>query len=452
MRLSARSSGGLGMSSDLILPSGWTAVPLQDLTDGTPITYGVVQPGTLVPVGVPMLRVNNFRGFGLDTGEVLNIDPAIEAKYGRTRLRENDVLTTIVGSVGQVAVVPKAMAGWNIARAVALVRPKDENIAYWIALCLRSPAAQHALGIAANTTVQTTINLKDLRSLQVPLPPVSERQEIVETIRSIDEQIELVRETNATLEAIAQAIFKSWFIDFDPVKAKSEGRIPDGIDADTAALFPDSFEESALGAIPKGWRAGKFGDLARLAKGTINPLKEPDREFDHYSLPAFDNGARPVQERGRLIKSNKTPFFPGAVLQSKLNPHIPRVWFAPGVSESAVCSTEFLPWVATQGSCNELIYCLLCSDEFSRQVQTLVNGTSNSHQRIKPDLVAGMSVVISDNAVVRAFEEVAAPLMEQVKANIEEAATLAELRDTLLPRLISGKLKLPELHEVAETL
>lgn len=267
MRLSARSSGGLGMSSDLILPSGWTAVPLQDLTDGTPITYGVVQPGTLVPVGVPMLRVNNFRGFGLDTGEVLNIDPAIEAKYGRTRLRENDVLTTIVGSVGQVAVVPKAMAGWNIARAVALVRPKDENIAYWIALCLRSPAAQHALGIAANTTVQTTINLKDLRSLQVPLPPVSERQEIVETIRSIDEQIELVRETNATLEAIAQAIFKSWFIDFDPVKAKSEGRIPDGIDADTAALFPDSFEESALGAIPKGWSTSALDRVASYLNG-----------------------------------------------------------------------------------------------------------------------------------------------------------------------------------------
>lgn len=361
---------------------------------------------------------------------------------------EPTLITGRVGTLGKLHV--STGPAWPSDNAL-VIRPRSGIVSFDYLRYALTAVIHQAIGMnrgAANPLVTQS----DLGKLLIPVPSSSVQARISLILRSLDDQIEILRENNATLEAIAQAIFKSWFIDFDPVKAKSEGRTPDGIDADTAALFPDSFEESALGAIPKGWRAGKFGDLARLAKGTINPLKEPDREFDHYSLPAFDNGARPVQERGGLIKSNKTPFFPGAVLQSKLNPHIPRVWFAPGVSESAVCSTEFLPWVATQGSCNELIYCLLCSDEFSRQVQTLVNGTSNSHQRIKPDLVAGMSVVISDNAVVRAFEEVAAPLMEQVKANIEEAATLAELRDTLLPRLISGKLKLPELQEVAEAL
>jgi type I restriction enzyme S subunit len=244
----------------------WDEVPLSELTSAN-VTYGVVQPGAAVPDGVPMIRVNNFSGHTLNLVDVMRISHAVERKYERTRLRADDVLITVVGSVGQVAVVPLELAGWNIARAVALVRPRSTALARWIAHFLRSPIAQHRMGIAANTTVQTTVNLKDLRAMRIPMPPEPIRRGISELLGVLDDRIDLLRQTNTTLEAIAQALFKSWFVDFDPVRAKAEGREPEAMDAATAALFPSEFEESELGLIPKGWRAATFGELLKDSIG-----------------------------------------------------------------------------------------------------------------------------------------------------------------------------------------
>ncbi len=118
----------------------------------------------------------------------------------------------------------------------------------------------------ANTTVQTTINLKDHRALPIPLPPNDERNTICEFVAALDDRITLLRETNATLEAIAQALFKSWFVDFDPVRAKAEGRVPECMDEATAALFPDGFEKSELGLVPSGWRVGTLADVAQTTR------------------------------------------------------------------------------------------------------------------------------------------------------------------------------------------
>ncbi|EIK52891.1 restriction modification system DNA specificity protein-containing protein [Stutzerimonas stutzeri TS44] len=168
----------------------------------------------------------------------------------------------------------KTVSGFNVARAVAVIHPADHVESEWIALCLRSPLSQHLLGSRANTTVQTTINLKDLRALPIPLPPVNERREAASVMSALDDRITLLRETNATLEAIAQALFKSWFVDFDPVHAKAEGRQPEGMDAPNAALFPDSFEESELGLVPKGWVAAKMTDISTVGIGKTPPRKE----------------------------------------------------------------------------------------------------------------------------------------------------------------------------------
>jgi len=257
------------------LPNQWTFSPLEDFVKGS-ISYGVVQPGVAVPDGgVPIIRVNNFQGSQINLSDVMRITPEIETKYGRTRLSGGEVLLTLVGSVGQVAVVPKAMAGFNVARAVAVIHPLLHIGPEWIALCLRSPLSQHLLGSRANTTVQVTINLKDVRALPIPIPPEKERRQITKMLCAIDDRIALLRETNTTLEAIAQALFKSWFVDFDPVRAKQEGREPEGMDADTAALFPDSFEESELGLVPKGWKIGMIKDIGEVICGKTPPTSEP---------------------------------------------------------------------------------------------------------------------------------------------------------------------------------
>lgn len=293
--------------------------------------------------------------------------------------------------------------------------------------------------------------LTDFPSYPVRLPSIETQRQICDVLAAIDDRIDLLLQTNATLESIAQALFKSWFIDFDPVRAKAEGREPEGMDAATAALFPAEFEDSTLGLIPKGWRHGRFGDLAELAKGSVNPLAAPCEKFEHYSLPAFDAGQLPVLERGETIKSNKTRVPARAVLQSKLNPHIPRVWLPSRVGERAVCSTEFLPWVAKGASSTELVYCTLTGSSFEASVRTLVTGTSNSHQRVKPDQVAALELVLAPEDLTAAFTQVVRPVLRKVGDNRLLAKSLSEVRDALLPRLISGKLRLPEAQAQLES-
>jgi type I restriction enzyme S subunit len=441
------------MSFDLpTLPQGWSYVPLEQLAQKNSVTYGVVQPGTHVEHGVPIVRVNNFKEGRVELSDLMRIDPEIEKKYGRTRLQGGEVLLTVVGSVGQVAVVPEAHKGFNVARAVAVIHPQQQVDPNWLALCLRSPLSQHLLGSRANTTVQTTINLKDLRALPIPMAPEYERGKIIELIGSLDDRITLLRETNATLEAIAQALFKSWFVDFDPVRAKAEGLEPEGMDAATAALFPDSFEESELGLVPMGWKAGCVADIAVQKKGSVNPLASPNEWFEHYSLPAFDSGQSPVFEHGESIKSNKTPLPEEVVLLSKLNPHIPRVWLPVKHGKNAVCSTEFLAYSPKAGGSKELIYCLFSSAEFQQQLCQLVTGTSNSHQRVKPGQVLKLRLAIADDSLFIAFVDIASPIFERVYANRLKAKTLTQLRDALLPRLISGQLRLPETEASVENM
>lgn len=299
-------------------------------------------------------------------------------------------------------------------------------------------------------SAQPSLNRNYIYRMKVRVPSRIKQDRIVEVLDALDNRITLLRQTNATLESIAQALFKSWFIDFDPVRAKAEGREPDGMDAATAALFPAEFEESELGLIPTGWSVGILGDMALLAKGSVNPMEAPSTLFEHYSLPAFDAGKVPIVEEGDAIRSNKTRVPKGAVLQSKLNPHIPRVWLVGEVGDHAVCSTEFVPWVAREGASPELIYCTLCSPAFGAQVRKLVTGTSNSHQRVKPDQVASLNIVVAPSAIAGAFTGAVRPMFGKVAANRLLSRRLVDLRDTLLPRLISGKLRLPEVGEKAE--
>jgi type I restriction enzyme, S subunit len=265
----------------------------------------------------------------------------------------------------------------------------------------------------------------------------------------LDDRIDLLRHTNATLEAIAQALFKSWFVDFDPVRAKMEGRASEVMDDATTALFPSGFEMSALGEIPAAWHAGSVGAYAEQVKGTVNPPGSPTTLFAHFSLPAFDRGQMPIAEPGSAIKSNKTPVPLDSVLLSKLNPHIPRVWLPTDVHRDAVCSTEFLVFRPTPNASREYVYCSFTTDQFKKLLCQLVTGTSNSHQRVRPESVLRMSAVVPSAKVMKAFGDLVNPFFARIGRNRMQAQTLASLRDTLLPRLVSGQLRVPDTEALA---
>ena len=433
------------MNFDLpALPDGWAFVPLESCAVPGSISYGVVQPGSPVTDGVPIIRVNNFTGARLDLSDVMHVAPEVEAKHRRTRLSGGEVLLTLVGSVGQVAEVPMACAGFNVARAVGVIKPTNGIDAKWIAICLRSPLSQQLLSTRANTTVQTTINLKDVRALPIPIPPLAERLQIAEFISALDDRIALLRETNATLEAIAQALFKSWFVDFDPVRAKQQGLAPAGMDEATAALFPDSFEESALGLVPRGWRVGALGEVARTVKVQLQP-SELHSAINYVGLEHMPRKSLSLisWDTAEGLESAKAEFSEGDILFGKLRPYFHKVVVA---QFDGVCSTDILVCQSQRRDYYGFTVMQLSSTALIDYADRLSNGAKMP--RIGWRDIAAYPSAIPPAPVAAEYTRVIEPMLQRMKANVFQAQTLATLRDTLLPRLISGQLRLP----VAEAL
>ena len=209
---------------------------------------------------------------------------------------------------------------------------------------------------------------------------------------------------NETLEAMARALFKSWFVDFDPVRAKAEGRDP-GLPGPLADLFPARLVDSELGEIPEGWEAGCFGDVIEQLRDNENPLASPNVTYRHFSIPAFDEGQCPKTELGGSIKSQKSRVPPGVVLLSKLNPEIDRVWLVDvEPADRAVCSTEFVVLRPHPPHGRAFAHCLARSPVFRQRLESLVTGTSKSHQRAPVGSILGLPVVRPANPVATAFE------------------------------------------------
>ena len=293
-------------------------------------------------------------------------------------------------------------------------------------------------------SAQPSLNRNLIHPVPVDVPSLPEQRAIAHILGTLDDKIELNWRMNETLEAMARALFKSWFVDFDPVRAKAEGRDP-GLPKPLANLFPDSFEDSELGEIPKGWRAAPFCEAASLQRDTVNPLDTPDAEFFHFSIPAYDEDGTPKREFGATIKSLKFLVPDEGILFSKLNPAIERVWLVDFPPKArAVCSTEFLVFRARPPFTRSFVYCLARSTNFRRAIQSSVTGTSNSHQRTQPDSVLNILSPLPSRHLIDAFEKIVAPLLCDIQIKNRESHTLAALRDTLLPKLISGELQVPD--------
>lgn len=308
----------------------------------------------------------------------------------------------------------------------------------------------HVLAVQTGTSVPH-ISGPQILEFQFHLPPLDEQRMIAAVLGALDDKIEANRALNETLEETCQALFRSWFVDFDPVVAKSNGRRPPHLTDDIAALFPDRLEDSPIGPVPAGWNVGGVGDIAELSRESVRPQDSPLETFLHFSIPAFDSGKVPAEELGRQIQSNKFLVPGGAVLLAKLNPHIPRVWWPDDERERrAVASTEFLVLTPRAPMERDYLYGLFSSSVFLVEFSSLRTGTSNSHQRVKPDDFLRMPIVVPVEAVARAATRLFRPIMETQVANVKEAQTLAAMRDALLPRLLSGELRVRQAEKLVQ--
>ena len=351
----------------------------------------------------------------------------------------NTMVITIAANIAETAILtysacfPDSVVGF-----VAQDSKCDVRFVEYVFRLLRSKIQQENVGTGS---VQDNINLQTLDELRFLIPPLSEQRAIAHILGTLDDKIELNRRMNETMEAMARALFKSWFVDFDPVRAKMEGRDP-GLPQHLADLFPARLVDSELGPLPEGWEWATFGDIVEQLRENENPLASPDSIFRHFSIPAFDAGQSPKAEFGQSIKSQKSHVPSGVVLLSKLNPEIERVWFVDvQPDERAVCSTEFLVLRPRPPYGNSYAYCLARSPVFRQELEGLVTGTSKSHQRAQVAAILGLNVVKPADALATSFERVARPLLQRTLECRRESRTLAALRDALLPKLMSGELR-----------
>ncbi|AKA25098.1 restriction endonuclease subunit S [Pseudomonas chlororaphis] len=301
-----------------------------------------------------------------------------------------------------------------------------------------------------NGGAQQNLNSKLIKEYPILTPPLWEQKRIGVFLESFDDRITLLRETNITLESIAETLFKSWFVDFDPVYAKAKGFEPEGLEASTAALFPDSFEKTELGLVPRGWQmlsldaAYEINPKRKLQKGKVAPY------LDMASVGTQGHVVSGVIERE---VTSGAKFVNGDTLLARITPCLEngKSAFVDFLSDDQIGwgSTEFIvlrpkaPLPAYHG------YLLARYSEFREYAIQSMSGTSG-RQRVQNDVLGRYSVVVPSKEVADIFGSIVGSLQQRISANDKQAKCLTQLRDTLLPRLISGQLRLPEATAATE--
>lgn len=395
---------------------GWEFVKLGDLVHRK-IGYGIVQPGSSVDVGVPVIKVNNIIS-GLSNIELLEkTTTEIDAKYTRTRLVGGELVISLVGSVGKTAIVPKTFAGCNLVRATGLIDIKDEILAKWVKYYIDSPQGQAYINSNVNTTVQVTLNIKSLSDMPIPLPDHAIREKIVAILSSLDDKIELNRRINANLEQQAQALYKSWFVDFEPWG----------------------------GVMPEDWREGIASDFYDITIGKTPPRKETqwfsNSKKNHVWISISDMGKNGMflgQSSEYLtplaIEKFNIVIVPDSTVLLSFKLTVGRV----SISDGAVTTNEAIAHFKTKKQdLLEYTYLSLKNYEFSA-----LGSTSSIATAVNSKTIKSMRWIMPNHDLIKQFHEKAGPIFNMIKQNEKENNNLSTLRDTLLPKLMSGEIKI----------
>jgi type I restriction enzyme S subunit len=431
------------------IPEEWEIVPLENLLlDSKSITVGVMYPGADTIGGVPLIKVGDIKQGYIPNKPSYCISAETNHEHKRSQLQGEELLITLVGNPGECVVVTPHMIGWNPARAIATVRLKDSTLRVYLKTVLESAAGKHMIDAVLNTTVQKTLNLKDIKQLPIPMPPSATIKALSEFSQALSGRITLLRETNATLEAIAQALFKSWFVDFDPVHAKAQGRQPEGMDEQTAALFPDRFVESELGMVPLGWEVGTLKDVVKVIdnRGKTPPYQDIATQYPIIEVNALKGDDRLVDYS--VIKK----YVSEETFNSWFRGH-PKKFDTLIATVGSIGATSM--FLIEKGSIAQNvialtpmslspIYLFQYLKKMKGEIKELDIGSVQPSIKV-PHLLA-TKILVPSVENLSAFDSRIECCLEQIAVNYEQTQTLTNLRDTLLPRLISGQLRLPDVE------
>jgi type I restriction enzyme S subunit len=388
---------------------------------------------------------NNLRDGSIVIDDKTRRVSAFEYKKHKKNLNDRTILVSINGTLGNVALYhgEKVVLG----KSACYFNVKEDTNKQFVRYVITSDLFQTYIHNLATGSTIKNVSLKLMRNFSFRLPPPKLQKEIATILGALDDRITLLRETNATLEAIAQALFKSWFVDFDPVHAKAQGTKPEGMDEQTAALFPDRFVESELGMVPLGWEVVAFTETINIIGG--GTPKTAISEYWNGEIPWFSVVDAPKTTDVFVVNTDKH------ITEFGLKNSSAKLLSIGTTIISARGTVGKLALVGSEMAMNQSCYGLRgkIGDEYFtyfstyRLVETLKQRTHGSvFDTITRDTLAGVFITYPTEVIINAFEKLLYPIMERIKENLKQAQTLADLRDTLLPRLISGQLRLPDVE------
>lgn len=415
-----------------------------------------------------LVRSQNVFDHRFDEGGLANISDQQAKDLAGAELQEDDVLLNITGdgvTFGRACVVPKHVLPACVNQHVMLIRTDSElcqpgYLAAWLSL----PDSKAYIESFNSGGSRRAITKGHIESFEVPLPPLDVQRGIGDLADNFNNRIDLLRQSNATLESIARALFKSWFIDFTPVRAKQESREPEGMDAATAALFPAGFEASAQGVAPSGWPFVQLGAHIELVKGCSykgEGLSDCEGAY-MFNLGCFN--------AHRVFATEKVKRYTGEYKQrhqvasgdlliantdmTQVRDILGRPVFVPDGFEPAFVSHHVFK-VNVKRSDRPIadalrLFLFFSLQQASFRERAIGYATGTTVLALPATAVLGCPVSLPPDTILVSFANLVGPLFARIRQNEKLAATLAAIRNTLLPRLISGKLRLPEAQQLLE--
>ena len=435
------------------MESEWKRTRIEDVAEKVAMgPFGSsIKVSTFVSDGVPIIsgqhlndsRLSEDKGF-----KYISFDHADRLK--NSNAQRGDVIFTHAGNIGQVSYIPKnsLYERYVISQRQFLLRPKLEKvIPEYLVAYFKSPVGQHQILANASQVGVPAIAkpVSYLRTIKVPIPPLPEQRAIAQILGALDDKIELNRRMNETLEAMARALFKSWFVDFEPVRAKMDGR-DTGLPPHIAALFPDRLVPSELGEIPAGWEVTSLSEIATAPSRSIDP-NHIRKDTPYIGLQHMPRRSISLEkwEYSEMVSSNKSVFRKGEFLFGKLRPYFHKVGIAP---LNGISSTDIVVIAPKCEFYSSFVLSLISSDVFVSYTDQTSTGTKMPRTSWKT--MGRFPVCTPDRTVFQEFEAVICSNFERIIENVHENRTLAAMRDALLPKLMSGELRVNDAEAFLE--
>jgi len=444
------------------LPSGWKYKTLGEACSegGGDIQTGPfgsqLHAADYVPVGIPSIMPQNIGDNRLIEDGIARITPEDAQRLSRYLVRAGDIVYSRRGDVERRALVRAHEDGWLCGTGCLRVRLGEKGAdPRYTSYYLGHPSVREWIVRHAHGATMPNLNTSILGACPFVEPPIEEQRAIAHILGTLDDKIELNRKQNETLEAMARALFKAWFVDFEPVRAKMEGRwqrgqsLP-GLPAHLYDLFPDRLVESELGEIPEGWRVGRFSDVVDIIGG--GTPRTSVAEYWGGEIPWFSVVDTPTGSDVFVVQTEKTITQAGLSESSaRLIPKGTTIISARGtVGNLAIAGCD----MTFNQSCYALkgkdgygnYFVFLAAQHMVQQLKAMAHGSVFS--TITRQTFEAVYTVLPPEAVLDQFEKSAASLLDPILGHVNESRMLAQLRDTLLPKLISGDMRLKDLEKL----